>query len=168
MLNTQGPSQSDVEICDLSFIEQVFIWSLRMKIRGDKYFAKVIAHCENNLSPAAARIALNSIDMIVKSVKHHGVKSLNLNCTCMTKLSSDEWLLITVFREANAEQIQTALSCAVSMVEEEGVNLMIHALLSFQMAMETIDKPVVNKTDHTLMAEQRHHGIASQTSKMIH
>ena len=168
MLINQVPGQSHVKICDLSFIEQVFIWSLRMKVRGDKYFAKVTTHCENNLSPAAARIALNSINMIVMSVKNHGIKSLNLNCTCMTKLSSDEWLLITVFREANAEQIQTALSCAVSMVEEEGVNLMIHALLSFQMAMETIDKPVVNKTDHTLMAEQRHHGIASQTSKMIH
>ena len=168
MLNTQGPTQSDVEICDLSFIEQVFIWSLRMKVRGDQYFAKVIAHCEKNLSPAAARIALSSINIIVMSVKNHGIKSLNLNCTCMTKLSSDEWLLITLFREANAEQIQTALSCAGRMVEDEGVNLVLHALLSFRMAMETIDKPVAKQTNHTLMVEQGQYEIASQTSKMIH
>ena len=168
MLNNQVLGQSHVEICDLTFIEQVFIWSLRMKVRGDQYFAKVTAHCEKNLSPAAARIALNSINMIVMSVKNYGKKSLNLNCTCMTKLSSDEWLLITLFREANAEQIQTALSCAGSMVEEEGVNLVLHALLSFRMAMETIDKPIVQQTKHTLMVEQGQYGSANQTSKMIH
>ena len=168
MLKPEVPVQSHVEICDLSFIEQVFIWSLRMKIRGDKYFAKVTAHCENNLSPAAARIALTSINMIVTCVKNHGIKSLCLNCTCMTKLSSDEWLLIKLFRAANSEEIEAALSFAVSIVEEEGGNLMLHALLSFQMAMETIDRPVVKKTDHTLMAEQMEQGIAIQTSKMIH
>ena len=168
MLNNQVLGKSPVEICALSFIEQVFIWSLRMKVRGDQYFAKVIAHCEKNLSPAAARIALSSINIIVMSVKNHGIKSLNLNCTCMTKLSSDEWLLITLFREANAEQIQTALSCAGRMVEDEGVNLVLHALLSFRMAMETIDKPVAKQTNHTLMVEQGQYEIASQTSKMIH
>ena len=168
MLNTQGPSQSDVEICNLSFIEQVFIWSLRMKVRGDQYFAKVTAHCEKNLSPAAARIALNSINTIVQSVKHHGVKSFTLNCTCISKHSSDEWLLITLFREANAEQIQTARLCVGTIVEGEGVDSVLHALLSFQMAMETIGKPVVKTTDHALMAELREQGTTSQTSKMIH
>ena len=68
-----------------------------MKVRGEKYFVKVATHCEKNLSPAAARIALNSINMVIMSVQKHGVKSLELNCTCMTTLSSDEGLLIKIY-----------------------------------------------------------------------
>jgi len=168
MLKNRVLGHSNIQICDLSFIEQIFIWSLRMKVRGDRYFAKVTSHCEENLSPAASHIALNSIEMIVKSVQNYGVKSLSLNCTCMRALSSDEWLLITLFRKANDGQIQAALSCAASMVKEEGVNWLLHAILSFQMAMEPIGNPIATKTNHALMVEQTQHGALSQTSKMIH
>tara|TARA_Y100001936_G_scaffold232666_1_gene257862 strand:+ start:780 stop:1286 length:507 start_codon:yes stop_codon:yes gene_type:complete len=168
MTNTPAHAPSNVQICDLSFTEQVFIWSLRMKVRGDKYFAKVTAHCEKNLAPAAARIALNSINMVIMSVQKHGVKSLKLNCTCMTKLSSDEWLLIKIYREANSVRIPTGTSSAECLVEEEGVNLLLHSLLSFQMAMETIERPVIKQKDCTLIAEQERWGQEAQTYKTIH
>ena len=168
MTNTPAHAPSNVQICDLSFIEQVFVWSLRMKVRGDKYFAKVTAHCEKNLAPAAARIALNSINMVIMSVQKHGVKSLKLNCTCMTKLSSDELLLIKIYREAYSVRIPTEASSAECMVEEEGVNLLLHSLLSFQMAMETIERPVIKQKDCTLIAEQERWGQEAQTYKTIH
>ncbi len=168
MVNTQSHDPSNIQICDLSFIEQVLIWALRMKVRGEKYFDKVTAHCEKNLSPAAARIALNSINMVIMSVQKHGVKSLKLNCTCMTKLSSDEWLLIKIYREANSMRIPTDASSAECVVEEEGVNLLLHSLLSFQLAMETIERPVVKQKDCTLVAAQERWGQEIQTYKTIH
>ena len=168
MINTQVHGQSNVQICDLSFIEQVFIWSLRMKVRGEKYFVKVTAHYEKNLSPAAARIALNSINMVIMSVQKYGAKSLKLNCPCMTKLSSDEWLLVKIYREANSVRIPTDASSAECIVEEEGVNLLLHSLLSFQMAMETIERPVVKQKDCALIAEQERWGQETQTYKTIH
>ena len=137
-------------------------------MRGEKYLVKVAAHCEKNLSPVAARIALNSINMVIMSVQKHGVKSLELNCTCMTKLSSDEWLLIKIYREANSVRIPTDASLAECIVEEEGVNLLLHSLLSFQMAMETIERRVVKQKDCTLTAEQERWRQEPKTYQTIH
>ena len=161
-------NQRKVEIKDLFFIEQVFIWGLRMKVRGDKYFEKVAAHCEKHLSPSAARIALSSIDMVINSVRNRGKRSLKLNCTCMARLSSDEWLLITLFRAANDEPIQKTIPCATDIITEEGNAALVYAMISFQMAMETIDSPYPKALNKDLAEQQTEHAIPSPTSIMIH
>ena len=156
------------EVCDLTFNEQVFIWALRMKVRGEHYFEKVAAHCEKNLPPAAARIALNSIEMVINSVRHHGKKSLTLNCTCMPELSSDELDLIILYRSANSEQNQISASIACKMVSNGAVELLVNALLSFHMAMDTIDSPIPKQTDRILVARLRQHDVMAPASKMVH
>ena len=161
-------NQSKMEIKDIFFIEQVFIWGLRMKVRGDQYFAKVVGHCEKNLSPSAARIALSSIDMVINSVRNHGKRSLKLNCTCMPRLSSDEWLLITLFRAANDEPFQATIPCATDIITEEGNASLVHAMISFQMAMETIDSPYPKGLNNDLAEQHTEHDLPRPTSTMIH
>ena len=46
MPNKSTPNNNPREISDLTFNEQVFIWALRMKLRGEEFFKKVVAHCE--------------------------------------------------------------------------------------------------------------------------
>lgn len=156
------------EVCDLTFNEQVLIWALRMKVRGKQYFEKVAAHCEKNLPPAAARIALNSIEKVVSSVKHHGKKSLRLNCTCMPELSSDEFELIILYRSINNEQNQIDAPIVFGMVSNEGTELLVNGLLSFHMAMETINSIDSKQTDRLLVARQRQSVVWGATSKMVH
>jgi hypothetical protein len=168
MKNILAKNQIQIEIKDLSFVEQVFIWGLRMRIRGDQYFAKVTAHCEKNLSPCAARIALNSINMVINSVRNHGTRSLTLNCTCMPRLSADEWLLISLFRSANRDPIQPIIQDGTNIITEEGNQSLVHAILSFQMAMATMDISTSKSLNQGLMAQQREHADLRPTSKMIH
>ena len=59
----------------------------------------------------------------------------------MPRLSSDELDLITLYRSVNIEQNQINASIASSMVTIEGTEMLVNALLSFHMAMETIDSP---------------------------
>ena len=168
MENILAKNQIKVEIKDLSFVEQVFIWGLRMKIRGDQYFAKVTAHCEKNLSPSAARIALNSINMVINSVRNHGTRSLTLNCTCRPRLSADEWLLIILFRSTNDDPMQPSIHDVRSIITEEGNESLVHAILSFQMAVGTMDISTSKSLNQGLMAQQREHADLRPTSKMIH
>ena len=65
-------------------------------------------------------------------------------------------------------RIPTDASSAECLVEEEGVNLLLHSLLSFQMAVETIERPVIKQKDCTLIAEQERWGQEAQTYKTIH
>ncbi|MEC8726636.1 MAG: hypothetical protein VXX97_10300 [Pseudomonadota bacterium] len=168
MPNKSTPNNNPREISDLTFNEQVFIWALRMKLRGEEFFKKVVAHCEKNLPPAAARISLNSVAMVINSVRYHGKKSLTLNCTCMPNLSSDELDLITLYRSVFIEQNQINASIASSMVTIEGTEMLVNALLSFHMAMETIDSPVPKQTDRLLVARQKQYEVCVPASKMIH
>ena len=165
---TSTPGNNPREISDLNFNEQVFIWALRMKLRGEQFFKKVVAHCEKNLPPAAARISLSSIEMVINSVRYHGKKSLTLNCTCMPRLSHDELELIILYRSVNIQQNQINASIASSMVTIEGVEMLVNALLSFHMAMETIDSPVQKQTDRLLVARQKQYEVRVPASKMIH
>ena len=168
MENILAKNQIKVEIKDLSFVEQVFIWGLRMKIRGDQYFAKVTAHCEKNLSPSAARIALNSINMVINSVRNHGTRSLTLNCTCRPRLSADEWLLIILFRSTNDDPMQPSIHDVKNIITEEGNESLVHAILSFQMAVGTMDISTSKSLNQGLVAHQREHAGPRPISKMIH
>jgi hypothetical protein len=168
MENQVNNKQSDMEIKDLCFIEQVLVWGIRMKVRGKQYFEKVEAHFEKNLSPAAGRIALNSINIIINSVRNHGIRSLTLNCTCMTKLSSDEELLITLFRGMDGHDLQPNAQPAQIFVSDEGQEYLIHAILSFKMAMETIDSCTPDKLSEDAISHQRNASIHGQASKLIH
>lgn len=139
-----------------------------MNIRGREYFAKVAAHCEKNLSPSAARIALSAIDMVITAVRNHGKRSLKLNCTCMARLSSDEWLLITLFRKANEEPMQTTLPCANNIITEEGNEALVYAMVSFQMAMQTIDSPYPKALNADAAPQETEHYFPRPASTMIH
>jgi hypothetical protein len=168
MKNILAKNQIIVEIKDLSFVEQVFIWGLRMKVRGDQYFAKVTAHCEKNLSPSAARIALNSINMVINSVRNHGTRSLILNCTCMPRLSADEWLLITLYRSANHDPMQTSIQDGADIITEEGNESLLHAILSFQMALGTMEISTSKSLNQGLVAQQLELAGPRPVSKMVH
>ncbi|MEE2997434.1 MAG: hypothetical protein VX700_09865 [Pseudomonadota bacterium] len=136
----QDLAQGLIEIKDLYFTEQVFVWALRMKVRGKKFFQKVHVEFNNNLSPSAARIAIGSVNSVIQSIQTNGTKSIKLNCTCVPYLSPDEWLLVKFLRKVNNDPgIPWPLS-DTDFIGKEGRDNFIHSLLAFQMALGSVDQ----------------------------
>ena len=54
------------------------------------------------------------------------------------------------------------------MVSNGAVELLVNALLSFHMAMDTIDSPIPKQTDRILVARLRQHDVMAPASKMVH
>jgi hypothetical protein len=135
----QNRTQALLEIKDLCFTEQVFVWALRMKVRGDKYFQKVHLEFKNNLPPSAARIAIESVNSVIQLVRNNGTKSIKLNCTCVPYLSPDEWLLVKFLRKVNNDPGTPWPLSDADVIGKEGHDNFVHSLLAFQMALGCVD-----------------------------
>ena len=125
-----------IEIKDLFFSEQALVWGLRMKVRGEKFFDKVRIEFDNNLPPSARRIAIEAINSTIRLVQIHGKKPIKLNCTCVPYLSPDEWLLVRILRKVNQDPSAPWPISHADFIAEDGRDSLIHALLSFQMALD--------------------------------
>ena len=168
MLESLSGRHSIAEVCDLSFNEQVFIWALRMRVRGDYHFEKVIDHCEKHLPPAAARVALKSINVIIDAVRNYGRRALTLNCTCMPALTHDELMLVNLYRKANDWQTGIDNFPLSNFVFDEGQKKLDDGMRSLHVALATLDKAVSNEKETSALDNQKRRQIISSTSSMVH
>ncbi|PPR10577.1 MAG: hypothetical protein CFH41_01565 [Alphaproteobacteria bacterium MarineAlpha11_Bin1] len=140
MLSKKDKTNRPIEIKDLYFTEQAFIWALRMKVRGERYFERVRTEFGDNLPPSAKRIAIEAVNSTIRLVQAHGTKALKLNCTCIPHLSPDEWLLVRILREVSRDPAAPWPVSDSDFIAEDGRDGFVNALLSFQLALDLVDQ----------------------------
>ena len=129
-----GLNESKI-LTDLCFNEQVWIWSLRMRIRGLKYFEKVKNQFDMTLPAPANIVATAAVNQLIKSINYYGKKSISLNCICVPTLSNDENNLIELYRVINNDPKGLTKKKLSSFVTEEGEEDLSHSITCFILAI---------------------------------
>lgn len=135
-----GPAHADqdtLRIAALAFEHQILVWALRRMLEDEAGAATVQRMLYRALPPAAARIALDSIETVLATLRRHATRPLALRRLDTDAVARDEFLLLTVYCALGEEPRDTARTRACWLIGAAGCDALLAALASLSAALAT-------------------------------
>lgn len=135
-----GPASADqdtLRVADLAFEHQILVWALRIMLEDHAGAASVQRMLYRALPPAAARIAFESIETVLASLRRHGTRPLAFKSLETDAVARDEFLLLTVYCALGEEPRETARTRACWLIGAAGCDALLAALASLSAALST-------------------------------
>ena len=126
-----------LQIAHLTFEHQIIIWSLRSCLKGPESAAKVYGQFSRSLPPAAARLAHDSINRLIRLIRRHGQRPFLFNCLCRPAVTEDELAFLALFQAIRDNTPAVITECAESLVCEHGISEIIESSQWLLAALDT-------------------------------